>query len=120
MIIIIIFISKRINYTFSLILPCTYVHCLETGFICFSALDITYLGNALKGNPGYLKLRRIRAAQMISNTVRAVNFIIKVVFLFFSHRWYVVIAFAHHFAVQLAKNEEFPFVPCLVLNMVVY
>lgn len=29
----------------------------------------TLLGNALKGNPGYLKLRRIRAAQMISNTV---------------------------------------------------
>lgn len=29
----------------------------------------TLLGNALKGNPGYLKLRRIRAAQLISNTI---------------------------------------------------
>lgn len=29
----------------------------------------TLLGNALKGNPGYLKLRRIRAAQLVSNTI---------------------------------------------------
>ncbi|KAL9970459.1 hypothetical protein ACROYT_G022835 [Oculina patagonica] len=29
----------------------------------------TLLGNALKSNPGYLKLRRIRAAQAVSNTM---------------------------------------------------
>ncbi|XP_058947421.2 prohibitin-2 [Pocillopora verrucosa] len=29
----------------------------------------TLLGNALKSNPGYLKLRRIRAAQNVSNTI---------------------------------------------------
>ena len=32
-------------------------------------LDNVHLGNALKSNPGYLKLRRIRAAQNVSNTV---------------------------------------------------
>ena len=34
------------------------------------SLDYDHLGNALKSNPGYLKLRRIRAAQSVSNTVR--------------------------------------------------
>ncbi|CAH3173508.1 unnamed protein product [Porites lobata] len=29
----------------------------------------TLLGNAIKGNPGYLKLRKIRAAQAVSNTI---------------------------------------------------
>ncbi|CAH3168549.1 unnamed protein product, partial [Porites evermanni] len=28
-----------------------------------------HLGNAIKGNPGYLKLRKIRAAQTVSNTI---------------------------------------------------
>ena len=33
------------------------------------SLDYGQLGNALKSNPGYLKLRRIRAAQSVSSTV---------------------------------------------------
>lgn len=37
---------------------------------CLDSLDYNHLGNALKSNPGYLKLRRIRAAQSVSNTVR--------------------------------------------------
>jgi len=36
------------------------------------SLDCGHLGNALKSNPGYLKLRRIRAAQSVSNTVRLI------------------------------------------------
>lgn len=32
-------------------------------------LDIIYLGEALKDNPGYLRLRKVRAAQKIARTV---------------------------------------------------
>ena len=46
-----------------------------TVLLLFVVLDIGHLGNALKGNPGYLKLRRVRAAQLISNAVRVQNFI---------------------------------------------
>ena len=41
--------------------------------LLFVVLDVVHLGNALKGNPGYLKLRRVRAAQLISNAVRVQN-----------------------------------------------
>ena len=52
----------------------TYCASLKIVLLLFVVLDIVHLGNALKGNPGYLKLRRVRAAQLISNAVRVQNF----------------------------------------------
>lgn len=41
---------------------------------CFS-LTVAYLGEAIGLNPGYLKLRKIRAAQSIARTVSIQTFI---------------------------------------------
>ncbi|CAH3168551.1 unnamed protein product [Porites evermanni] len=38
-------------------------------FYHVQSLTFFHLGNAIKGNPGYLKLRKIRAAQTVSNTI---------------------------------------------------
>jgi hypothetical protein len=40
--------------------------------ICF--LDFVHLGEALRDNPGYLKLRKVRAAQRIARTVGYLSF----------------------------------------------
>lgn len=38
--------------------------------VLLSLTDCDYLGVSLSQNPGFLKLRKIRAAQAIANTVR--------------------------------------------------
>ena len=53
------------------------IHVLLQCVSHFVVLDSGHLGNALKSNPGYLKLRRIRAAQTVSNTVRSLTSVYK-------------------------------------------
>lgn len=46
--------------------PCG-VHCSQS--LWTVSLTMVYLGKAMQENPGYLRLRKIRAAQAIANTV---------------------------------------------------
>ena len=53
-------------------------------FFCFSVFSL-YLGEAISKNPGYLKLRKIRAAQAIAKTVN----IYSIVLFRFSHFFFL-------------------------------